>query len=635
MIIIAGSLSFDPADREDVLASLAEVTAASRRDAGCVEYFWSEDLGAPNTFRFFECWDSPGRARRAPRRPARGRVRGTEPEPADRGDRHHLRGRTGRALLTGPFLMRRRMDLSRPRRAASALAGRAVDALPSGAGRRVRAALGRPGPRQLTFDELDAELDRATALMATAPDEAHALLQSFVLALPSSPPANPFSEPYREWTWALYRRISGRDSYDTSHEASPFDLELARERPFPYQSGSLAMVGRDLAARGPPAPLPGRARRRTPRGRVRSGLGQRDRATWWRPASTSPRSRWTRTSAAWSPSAVTVREDLSVERADMLTFFAGERFDAAVFYESFHHCADHLAMLRHLHGIVRPEGAVFFAAEPVQRLEYPWGPRLDGLSVWSSRTHGWLELGFDERYFFEALAAPAGAGSGTRPAPGRARPMSSWPGPPSRAGETVKGTDQAETWRRTRPRRRTTGGVPGPERPVALSSGRTDPGSRSVRVLRRRSEEQPDAHPEVDRRHRRPHHRPRHPGRNGTGRRRQRECRLRRDGHAERAGHHRPHHRTALGCRHRPGRQRVRGAGVLRVGDGPRLQGDVQPVGRAPGPSSPPPPPPTRPASSCAARRRRRSSTAPSWWSGSTCRPASPRPTGTTSTRCS
>jgi quinol monooxygenase YgiN len=58
MIIIAGSLSFDPKDRQDVLASLAEVTEASRRDAGCLEYFWGEDLEAPNTFRFFECWES-------------------------------------------------------------------------------------------------------------------------------------------------------------------------------------------------------------------------------------------------------------------------------------------------------------------------------------------------------------------------------------------------------------------------------------------------------------------------------------------------------------------------------------------------------------------------------------------------
>jgi quinol monooxygenase YgiN len=58
MIIIVGSLSFDPSDRADVLASLAEVTEASRRDAGCMDYTWAEDLSAPNTFRFFECWES-------------------------------------------------------------------------------------------------------------------------------------------------------------------------------------------------------------------------------------------------------------------------------------------------------------------------------------------------------------------------------------------------------------------------------------------------------------------------------------------------------------------------------------------------------------------------------------------------
>lgn len=58
MIIIAGSLTFDPSDRADVLASLVEVTEASRSDAGCVDYSWAEDLEAPNTFRFFECWES-------------------------------------------------------------------------------------------------------------------------------------------------------------------------------------------------------------------------------------------------------------------------------------------------------------------------------------------------------------------------------------------------------------------------------------------------------------------------------------------------------------------------------------------------------------------------------------------------
>ena len=58
MIIIAGSLSFDPSDRDDVLSSLAEVTEASRRDAGCLEYFWGEDPEVLDTFCFFECWES-------------------------------------------------------------------------------------------------------------------------------------------------------------------------------------------------------------------------------------------------------------------------------------------------------------------------------------------------------------------------------------------------------------------------------------------------------------------------------------------------------------------------------------------------------------------------------------------------
>ncbi len=58
MLIIAGSLSFSADDREDVVASLNDVTAASRGDQGCVEYWWAEDVDEPNTFRFFECWES-------------------------------------------------------------------------------------------------------------------------------------------------------------------------------------------------------------------------------------------------------------------------------------------------------------------------------------------------------------------------------------------------------------------------------------------------------------------------------------------------------------------------------------------------------------------------------------------------
>jgi quinol monooxygenase YgiN len=58
VLIIAGSLSFAPSDREDVMASLRAITVLSRKDPGCVDYWWSEDLEMPNTFRFFECWET-------------------------------------------------------------------------------------------------------------------------------------------------------------------------------------------------------------------------------------------------------------------------------------------------------------------------------------------------------------------------------------------------------------------------------------------------------------------------------------------------------------------------------------------------------------------------------------------------
>jgi SAM-dependent methyltransferase len=299
------------------------------------------------------------------------------------------------------------------------LGGRAVDALPPRWRSSVRSALMRPEPRSVTPDELDAVLDRATALMGPAPDEARALLDGIVLALPTAPPEDPFSDAYRQWTWELYRSISDRAAYDTTHEASPFDLAAARERPFPYQTGSLALVGRDLIARGhvleclaeAEALARGGAAPGDPLRIVEFGPGWGNLtgdlvATGLDVTAVELDEKFCQLIAhrCTGPGRVTV------EQADMLGFAADEPFDAAVFFESFHHCADHMAMLHRLHDIVRPGGVVLFAAEPIQKLDYPWGPRLDGLSVWSSRTHGWLELGFDNAYFYRALARTGWSG---------------------------------------------------------------------------------------------------------------------------------------------------------------------------------------------------------------------------------
>jgi quinol monooxygenase YgiN len=58
MHAITGYLTFKAEDRDEVIAGLVEITELSRKDAGCVEYWWAEALDQPNTFRFFECWES-------------------------------------------------------------------------------------------------------------------------------------------------------------------------------------------------------------------------------------------------------------------------------------------------------------------------------------------------------------------------------------------------------------------------------------------------------------------------------------------------------------------------------------------------------------------------------------------------
>ena len=68
-------------------------------------------------------------------------------------------------------------------------------------------------------------------------------------------------------------------------------------------------------------------------------------------------------------------------------------FDAAVFFESFHHCSDHMRLLRALRQAVKPDGRAYFAAEPIlPDFPIPWGLRMDGESLWAIRSNGWMEL---------------------------------------------------------------------------------------------------------------------------------------------------------------------------------------------------------------------------------------------------
>jgi SAM-dependent methyltransferase len=95
---------------------------------------------------------------------------------------------------------------------------------------------------------------------------------------------------------------------------------------------------------------------------------------------------------------------------DMVEFArtTGEKFDAALFLECFHHCHDHLGLIANLDRFIKDDGVVYFADEPIVPARsptqpYPWGLRMDGNSLYYTRRWGWLEMGFQEGYFREAL----------------------------------------------------------------------------------------------------------------------------------------------------------------------------------------------------------------------------------------
>jgi len=95
--------------------------------------------------------------------------------------------------------------------------------------------------------------------------------------------------------------------------------------------------------------------------------------------------------------AMTLDQWLAAKTADY-------KYDAIIFFESFHHVLDHRVCLRELlRNHMEFDAKVILAAEPIfekrcAHLPYPWGPRLDGQSLRAMRRWGWLELGFTKAY---------------------------------------------------------------------------------------------------------------------------------------------------------------------------------------------------------------------------------------------
>jgi len=221
---------------------------------------------------------------------------------------------------------------------------------------------------------------------------------------------DPFSDQYRAACQTLYRALSGRDSYDPHiNERSPhIDVQRTVSTPIPYTYGDSITVAdfylswgwilRNLAVRQGHRVL-----------EYGAGEGQLALALARMGCDVSVIEIEPFCLDAIAAQAQSLGVTIHLQRGEFGDSFAGAKFDRIIFFEAFHHAFDHRAVLDRLRDHLSEDGFVLFAGEPIvkrghyQGIPFPWGPRLDGLSIWSTHTHGWCELGFQEEYFTEML----------------------------------------------------------------------------------------------------------------------------------------------------------------------------------------------------------------------------------------
>ena len=267
----------------------------------------------------------------------------------------------------------------------------------------------QPGSDQVVkfidnLEDLDAELVEVDKAFQISDDEGRRRLAQVCYRLKGDFPADPYSSEYAAAQMQMYLALSGRDSYEPSvDEHSSFNLEQAKQAPFPYSTRSPGTVGDQLIAQGfliRTMNLPPNARI------VEFGPG------WGNTTVHLAQMGYRVTAVEIEKNFVELichrTKDLGVDvklvNQDMAAYQPQEQYDAALFFESFHHCADHLRLLRNLYTMIAPDGLIAFASEPIADFPHPWGfVRPDGLTLWSIRKYGWFELGFDTSYFLRTL----------------------------------------------------------------------------------------------------------------------------------------------------------------------------------------------------------------------------------------
>jgi len=259
-----------------------------------------------------------------------------------------------------------------------------------------------------SLSQLESKLSEAEQKRLISDDEFRRSLSTWCLSpeLFGEAPKDPLSSEFTDYQLRIYEWLANKE-YDARNEETVFDFDHELRWPYPYSTKSAQTVGIHLIGYGwliKAMDLPAGSRILE----IGSGYG----ALTIHLASmgyhvtcldvSSSLLNFTKARTAHLP------QQVETICGDMATAEIEGTFDAVIFNASLHHSPEHRAVLRRLDAVLTSNGMVAFAAEPVvpdhsECVPYPWGVRLDGLSVWSITKWGWLELGFQESYFVHLL----------------------------------------------------------------------------------------------------------------------------------------------------------------------------------------------------------------------------------------
>jgi 2-polyprenyl-3-methyl-5-hydroxy-6-metoxy-1,4-benzoquinol methylase len=255
---------------------------------------------------------------------------------------------------------------------------------------------------KLKTDQMESEIDRIALLCDFAVSDERLMLKG-----------DPFSASYLSDVFNSHRIISGNAEYSAQKaELSPFvDPEKSAAQPSIYGYGDSSFLGEFMISFGA---ILRAMKLRAGESVLEYGAGDGQISLMLarlgcKVSVVDVEQRYLDAIKLQGSALKTNVDTLCGEFGD--NFPDGRKFDCILFFEAFHHCIQHQDVLVRIKDFLTPNGRIIFSGEPIvdpdgywkDVVPFPWGPRLDALSLRAMRWYGWCELGFQRPYFEELL----------------------------------------------------------------------------------------------------------------------------------------------------------------------------------------------------------------------------------------